>query len=65
MTQNQQTAFAFIDAHRQEMLALWEDFVSTESPSADKPGVDAMARKLNLVACCNCGDARSQTAKGE
>ncbi len=46
MTQDQQTAFDFIDAHRQEMLALWEDFVSTESPSADKPGVDAMARKI-------------------
>ena len=26
---------------------------------------DAMARKLNLVACCNCGDARTQIAKGE
>ena len=46
MTDLKKSAFDFIDGHRNEMLALWEDFVSTESPSADKPGVDAMAQKI-------------------
>lgn len=58
MTQLKHTAFEFIDAHRQEMLALWQDFVSTESPSADKPGVDAMARKIAAILSAGGADAR-------
>ena len=31
-------AFQFIDDHRQDMLALWQELVNTESGSADKTG---------------------------
>lgn len=42
-------AFEFIDRRRDEMLALWQDFVSHESPSSDKAGVDALALKIRDV----------------
>ena len=63
MSPIQKTAFDFIDAHRSDMLALWEDFVSTESPSADKPGVDAMARKI--ADCLNASGAEVRIVKFE
>lgn len=58
MTDAKKTAFDFIDGHRNEMLSLWEDFVSTESPSADKPGVDAMARKIFDILASQGAEAR-------
>lgn len=39
-------ASAYIDAHRGEMLALWERLVSTESGNGDKEGVDLVCRIL-------------------
>lgn len=36
----------YIDAHRQEMLALWRDLVNTESGPAQKEGVDAVNARL-------------------
>ena len=42
-------AFQFIDAHRQDMLALWQELVNTESGSADKPGIDAVAARIRQV----------------
>ena len=49
MPSTKKTAFEFIDKHRTEMLSLWEDFVNTESPSADKGSVDRMAGKIAAV----------------
>ena len=42
-------AFQFIDDHRQDMLALWQELVNTESGSADKPGIDAVAARIRQV----------------
>ena len=42
-------AFQFIDAHRQDMLALWQELVNTESGSADKAGIDAVAARIRQV----------------
>ena len=42
-------AFQFIDDHRQDMLALWQELVNTESGSADKPGIDAVAARIKQV----------------
>lgn len=41
--------FKFIDDHRQDMLALWQELVSTESGSTDKPGIDAVAARIKQV----------------
>ena len=35
-------AYAYIDAHRDEMMKMWEDFVMTESGSANKADVDGL-----------------------
>ena len=37
-----ENAFAYIDAHRSEMLKMWEDLVMTPSGSANKADVDAI-----------------------
>ena len=42
-------AFQFIDDHRQDMLALWQELVNTESGSADKAGIDAVAARIRQV----------------
>lgn len=42
-------AFAFIDSHRQDMLALWQELVNMESGSRNKRGVDAVAARLRQV----------------
>ena len=42
-------AFRFIDAHREEMLALWQEIVNMESGSQDKPGIDAVAVRFQQV----------------
>lgn len=35
-----ENAFAYIDAHRSEMLKMWEELVNIDSGSDYKPGVD-------------------------
>lgn len=39
-------AFAYIDAHRSEMLKMWEELVSIDSGSDYKPGVDKVVAKV-------------------
>lgn len=39
-SQTENRIIEYIDAHRREMLQLWETITSTESPSVDKAGVD-------------------------
>ena len=39
----------YIDAHRQDMLAMWQDFVNTRSDATNKERADEMARKLGHV----------------
>lgn len=39
-------AAQYIDAHKDEMVKLWEKLVSTESGSADKEGVDTVCKIL-------------------
>ena len=50
LTAKEAAAVAFVNAHKEDMLALWEKLVSTESPSADKAGVnrvgDILASRL-------------------
>ncbi len=41
-----ENAFAYIDAHRSEMLEMWKDLVSIDSGSDYKPGVDAVVAKV-------------------
>ncbi len=51
-------AFRFIDAHRDEMISLWQELVNMESGSSDKAGVDAVAARLQQE-LAGCGaDAR-------
>lgn len=42
-------ASAYIDSHKDEMMALWERLVSIESQSPDKEGVDEVCEVLNTV----------------
>ena len=51
-------AFEFIDGQRDAMLALWEDLVRSESGPGDKPGVDALARKLRGILEADGAQAR-------
>lgn len=37
---------AYVDAHREEIIAMWQDLVNTESGSSNKAGVDAVANKV-------------------
>ena len=39
----------YIDAHRQDMLAMWQEFVNTRSDATNKERADEMARKLGRV----------------
>lgn len=41
-------AYAFIDSKKEEMLALWEEIVNTESGSYDIAGVDKVADRIKL-----------------
>lgn len=41
-----ENAFAYIDAHRSEMLKMWEELVMMDSGSGNKPGVDAIVAKV-------------------
>lgn len=49
MNNMKNNAFQFIDDHRQGMLALWQELVNTESGSANKPGIDAVAARIRQV----------------
>ena len=40
---------AYVDAHRDEIIAMWEDLVNTESGSSMKAGVDAVANKVKAA----------------
>ena len=43
-------AYAYIDAHRDDMMKMWEDFVMTESGSANKADVDGLiARAADIL----------------
>ncbi|MEW6266922.1 MAG: M20 family metallopeptidase [Thermodesulfobacteriota bacterium] len=44
-----ENAFAFIDAHREDTLRLWQEIVNMESGSGNKKGVDAVAARLAQV----------------
>lgn len=49
MDNQRNKAFQFIDAHREEMLALWQELVNMESGSQNKAGIDAVAAKIQKV----------------
>ena len=53
-----QQAFDFIDRHREEMTALWALLVEHESGSADKTGVDGLARRIAEILAADGGDVR-------
>ena len=42
-----ENAFAYIDAHRSEMLKMWEELVSIDSGSDYKPGVDKVVARAD------------------
>ena len=44
--ETKEKVFQFVDAHKDEMLALWKELVGIESGSDDKAGVDAVAVRL-------------------
>lgn len=41
--------FEFIDSHRSDILAMWEDFVNTPSQARDREAAMRMAEKLTAV----------------
>ena len=49
MNEQKEQAFQFIDEHRDEMLSLWQELVNMESGSRHKPGIDAVAGKIQQV----------------
>ncbi len=49
MNSQKEQAFQFIDEHREEMLALWQELVNMESGSQNKPGIDAVAGRIQQV----------------
>lgn len=55
MEENTMIALAseYIDAHREEMLDLWETLVSTESGNSDKEGVDRVCEILRQELECS------------
>lgn len=40
---------AYVDAHRDEIIAMWEDLVNQESGSSNKAGVDAVVDKVKTA----------------
>ena len=52
-----ENAFAFIDAHRSEMLKMWEELVSIDSGSDYKPGVDKVVARVADVLTASAGNA--------
>lgn len=49
MDNNKQTAFEFVDEHRDEMVSLWREIVTMESGPHEKPGIDAVAARFKQV----------------
>lgn len=49
MDQRKQAAFQFVDNHRAEMLALWQEVVMMESGPHEKPGIDAVGGRFRQV----------------
>ncbi|WP_371364394.1 Carboxypeptidase G2 [Sporomusa rhizae] len=49
MHSQKEQACQFIDEHREEMLALWQELVNMESGSQNKPGIDAVAGRIQQV----------------
>lgn len=46
MDQKKQAAFQFVDNHREQMVALWQEVVTMESGPHEKPGIDAVAARF-------------------
>lgn len=44
-----QKVFHYIDDHREEMMALWQEFVNQESGSADKAGIDRLQARIKDI----------------
>lgn len=42
-------AFRYIEAHREEMLSLWQDLVQIDSGTANKAGVDRVGARIRQV----------------
>lgn len=48
LKQMKKRAWQFIDAHQEDMLAIWRHLVQTESGSMDQAGIDAVAQTIQL-----------------
>ena len=48
-TEQKQQAFQFIDSHRDEMVALWQEVVNMEGGPHEKPGIDLVAGRFRQV----------------
>lgn len=48
-TEQKQRAFQFIDSHRDEMVALWQEVVNLESGPHEKAGIDTVAGRFRQV----------------
>lgn len=53
-----ENAFAYIDAHRNEMLKMWEELVNIDSGSDYKPGVDKVVAKVADILTAMGGKTR-------
>jgi glutamate carboxypeptidase len=49
MNDKKQKAFQFVDAHREEMVSLWEEIVSMESGPHEKEGIDKVAARFKQI----------------
>ncbi|MDU2066376.1 MAG: M20 family metallopeptidase [Sporomusaceae bacterium] len=49
MNQQKNAAFQFIDAHKEEMVALWQEVVSIESGPHEKPGINKVADRFSQI----------------
>lgn len=58
MDRQKMQAFQFIDEHREEMLALWQELVNLESGSKHKPGIDAVAGRIQQILASEGGNTR-------
>ena len=58
MNAMKQQVFEFIDSHRAEMLALWQELVGMESDSKNKSGVDRLAERLRSLIALDAADVR-------
>ena len=64
LERQQAAVMDYIDAHREEMLALWKRLVSMESPSADKAAVDRVAAVLAEELAKTGADVRLEPMSG-